>query len=122
MLRTAIFTGAIGIVFFAVERLGFGSVLPSEKWFILAFFFAVYVFQHRLLEFGTDNDNKSFIQFFMASTVFRLVLSVVFVGLFLYFGIKNTKTFIITFIVLYLFYTCFEIYGISTKLRRDLKP
>jgi hypothetical protein len=96
--------------------------LPSEKWFILAFFFAVYVFQHRLLEFGTDNDNKNFIQFFMASTVFRLVLSVVFVGLFLHFGIKNTKTFIITFIVLYLFYTCFEIYGISTKLRRDLKP
>ncbi len=122
MLRTVIFTGIIGLVFFAVERLGYGSILPSEKWFILAFFFAVYVFQHRLLEFGTDNNNKNFIQFFMASTVLRLILSVVFVGLFFHFGIKNTKMFTITFIVLYLFYTSFEIYGISAKLRRDLKP
>ncbi len=122
MLRTFGFTAIIGLSFFIISKLGFGTNLPTEKWFILVFFFAVYLFQHRLLEFGTNNDNKNFIQFFMASTVLRLILSVVFVGMFLRFGIKNTKTFTITFIVLYLSYTFFEIYGISAKLRRDLKP
>ncbi len=122
MLRTFGFTVIIGLGFFVISELGLGANLPAEKWFILVFFFAVYLFQHRLLEFGTNNDNKNFIQFFMASTVLRLILSVVFVGMFLRFGIKNTKTFTITFIVLYLSYTFFEIYGISAKLRRDLKP
>jgi hypothetical protein len=122
MLRTFLLTAFVGIAFFAVSKTDFASFLPYEKWYVLAFFFALYAFQHRLLEFGWRNKNKQFIQFYLTSTVIRLLLSAIFFGLFLYFGVKNQKTFAITFIVLYLFYTCFEIYGISTKLRRDLKP
>ena len=122
MRRTVIFTGAIGIVFFVVERLGFGIVLPIEKWVILAFFLSLYALQHRLLAFGWQGNNKNFVQFYLTSTVLRLLLCAIFFGLFLYFGVKNQQKFAITFIVLYLCYTCFEICEISTKLRRDLKP
>jgi hypothetical protein len=122
MRRTILFTASIAIALFTVERLGIVSSLPTEKWFILGFFFATYLLQHRLMEFGERDQNKNFVQFYLTSTVLRLLLSAIFFGLFLYIGVQNQKTFTITFIVLYLFYTCFEIYGISAKLRRDLKP
>ena len=57
----------------------------------------------------------------MAFTVARLVLSVAFVGFFVYRGVADRRIFILDFLVLYIFYTAFEIYGLSSNLRRDLK-
>lgn len=40
-------------------------------------------------------------------------------GVLLYYGVPDRRTFVITFLVLYLVYTSFEIYGLTRKLRRD---
>lgn len=122
MLRTILFSAIIGIVFFTAEYFGFGAILPTEKWFILAFFFALSVLQHRILSFGFQDDNDKFVQFYLASAVIKLILCMVFVAVFVYLQVNEVVSFIITFFALYLFYTCFEVVGMYRNLRRDLKP
>jgi hypothetical protein len=53
--------------------------------------------------------------------VIRFLMSLVFIGLFLYFNVTEPFRFVFTFFALYLFYTSFEIYENNRKLRRDLK-
>lgn len=76
---------------------------------------------HRLVELGNQGKGERFIPFYMAFTVARLVLSVAFVGFFVYRGLVDKRMFVLDFLVLYIFYTTFEIYGLSSNLRRDLE-
>jgi nitrate reductase NapE component len=121
MLRTLLFTALLGIVFFVVEYFGWPLHIHPRKWFILAFFLSLSLLQHRVLENGFRNQREKFVQFYLATIVIRLLLSLGFVGAFLYIGTTQIESFIITFFALYIFYTCFEIYGLYSNLRRDLK-
>lgn len=122
MGRTLIFTAIIGIVFFTAEYYNFISLLPSEKWYILAFFFTVSILQHRIMSFGFQENRERFVQFYLVTAVLRLILCILFVAVFLYYKVEQPATFVITFFVLYLFYTFFEVLGLYRNLRRDLKP
>jgi hypothetical protein len=122
MLRTLIFTSTIGIVFFTAEYYNFLPSLPAEKWYILAFFFTISVLQHRVMSFGFQENRDQFVQFYLVTVVLRLILCVLFVGAFLYYKVSHPMGFVVTFFVLYLFYTFFEVLGLYRNLRRDLKP
>ncbi len=122
MVRTIIFTSVIGIVFFAAEYYNFIHSLPTEKWYILAFFFTISVLQHRVMSFGFQENRDRFVQFYLVTVVLRLILCVLFVGAFLYYKVSDPMGFVVTFFVLYLFYTFFEVLGLYRNLRRDLKP
>ncbi|MFN8349144.1 MAG: hypothetical protein U0X91_29360 [Spirosomataceae bacterium] len=120
--RTFMFTAVIGIVFFTAEYYNFFRFLPYEKWYILAFFFTVSLLQHRIMSFGFQENRERFVQFYLVTAVLRLILCVLFVGFFLYYKVNRPAAFVITFFVLYLFYTFFEVLGLYRNLRRDLKP
>lgn len=122
MVRTIIFTGAIGIVFFTAEYYNFLGSLPTEKWYMLAFFFTISVLQHRVMSFGFQDNREQFVQFYLVTVVLRLILCILFVGAFLYYKVSHPMEFVLTFFVLYLFYTFFEVLGLYRNLRRDLKP
>ncbi|WP_229311163.1 hypothetical protein [Larkinella soli] len=87
---------------------------------MLVFFLSVSFLLHRLMEAGFQNNREKFVPFYMASIVARLILGLAFVGFFLFRGVTDRKVFILNFLVLYICYTIFEIYGLSRKLRRDL--
>jgi hypothetical protein len=71
------------------------------------------------MEYGHRNNREKFVQFYLSTVVGRLILSVIFIGAFLYAGLTDSVLFIINFFALYLFYTSFEIYGLYRNLRRD---
>ena len=119
MLRTLIATILLGIVFFLVQHFQVGSFLHPYIWYILMFYFGLSFFVHRLMEFGLRNNREKFVTFYISSIVGRIILSLLFIGLFLYNGLTNSFLFVINFFALYLFYTCFEIYGLYRNLRRD---
>ncbi|MBO0929975.1 hypothetical protein [Fibrella aquatilis] len=80
---------------------------------------AVSALLNRLMSFVKDPKSAQFTTFFLAFVTAKLVLSFSFMGVVLYNGVAARATFVFTFLVLYLVYTSFEIYGLTRKLRRD---
>ncbi|QRR01740.1 hypothetical protein [Dyadobacter sandarakinus] len=119
MLRTFIATLLLGIVFFLARYFHADSILHPYIWYILAFFAGLSFFQHQLMEVGLRNRREKFVTFYMATIAGRIVLSLIFIGVFLYRGLTDSFLFVTNFFALYLFYTCFEIYGLYRNLRRD---
>lgn len=87
---------------------------------MLLFFLSVSFLIHRLMGAGFQNNRANFIQFYLTTTIVRFLLSAAFIGFFLFQHVAQRRLFITEFLVLYIFYTSFEIYGLSRNLRRDL--
>lgn len=121
MLRSLLFTALLAFAFFLAEQVGYTRFVHPLWTVMLLFYLSVSFLMHRLVELGNQDKGEKFIPFYMAFTVARLVLSVAFAGFFIYRGVADRRTFILDFLVLYIFYTAFEIYGLSSNLRRDLK-
>lgn len=119
MLRSILATLILGIVLFLAPYIGLNSYLHPYIWYILAFFLGISFLIHRLMEFGLQNNKEKFVTFYISTIVAKLILSLIFIGLFLYRGLSDSFLFVINFFALYLFYTCFEIYGLYRNLRRD---
>ena len=119
MLRTIAATIIIGIVFFLAQHFNFDRYLHPYIWYILVFFFGLSFFAHRLMEIGFRNNREKFITLYMAVITGRIILSLIFIALFLFKGLSDSFLFVTNFFALYLFYTCFEIYGLYCNLRRN---
>lgn len=87
---------------------------------MVIFFLSISFLVHRLMDFGFQNNREKFVQFYMVTIVARIILCLVFVGVFLWRGVGGVKLFILDFLALYIFYTAFEIYILSRNLRRGL--
>ena len=119
MLRSTLATLLLGIVLFLAQRFHTDSFIHPHIWYILAFFFGLSFLIHRLMEIGLRNNREKFVTYYMSTIVGRIILSLLFIALFLYKGLTDSFIFIVNFFALYLFYTCFEIYGLYRNLRRD---
>ncbi len=119
MIRTLIFSGILIIVFFSAKYLGLDYLLHPKKWLILGFFVAFSSLFHRLIEIGFRDNREKFIPFYISTVVLRLILSVAFIFIEIYLGLLQQRLFILNFFVLYLFYTSFEIWNLSRKLRHN---
>ncbi|WP_221393361.1 hypothetical protein [Dyadobacter sp. NIV53] len=119
MLRSTLATLLLGIVLFLAQRFHIDSLVHTNIWYILAFFFGLSFFIHRLMDIGLRNNREKFVTYYMATIVGRIILSLIFIAIFLYKGLTDPFIFIVNFFALYLFYTCFEIYGLYCNLRRD---
>lgn len=120
MLPSIGFTAILAIVFFVAEYYGATGWLHPYWKFMLIFFLSISFLIHRLMEVGFQNNREKFVPFYMATIVARLILALVFVGVFLWRGVADVKLFILDFLALYIFYTAFEIYILSRNLRRGL--
>lgn len=119
MLRSLLLTLLLGIVFFLAPTLGFADWIHPSAGYMILFFLGISFLIHRLMEYGFSNKRDKFVEFYLSTVVIRLILCIVFVGVFLYRGMENAPVFIANFFALYLFYTIFEIYGLYRNLRRD---
>lgn len=120
MLRSTLATIVIGIVFFIVDSLGYATgILHPKIWYILAFYLALSFLIDQLMSQAFRNNREKFVPFYLAVTTVRFLLSLIFIGVFLYLDVPNGLLFVANFFALYLFYTCFEIWGIYRKLRAN---
>ena len=117
MLRIIILTVILGLVIYIVPEIGLSQYIHPQKWMILAFFFAVSYLNHILFNLGFAKNRENFVQYYLGSVTTRLILSLIFIGTFIYSGIPNPYIFIINFFVLYLCYTGFEIFDLYRKLQ-----
>jgi hypothetical protein len=119
MIRIILFTIFIGIVLFSVSYFQIGIPIHPSKWSILIFFSIVSLVQHYLIMKGFEDNRENFVQMFLSSVIMRLLVCSAYIGAFFYKGVQQPVLYITTFFVLYLFFTCFELYGISRKLRQN---
>ncbi len=120
MLRSTIATVVIGIVLFIVESTGNQKgILHPDIWYIVAFYLALSFLTDQLMLQAFRNNREKFVQFYLSISVIRLILSLAFIGIFLYNKVPEEILFISNFFALYLFYTCFEIWGVYRKLRAN---
>ncbi len=120
MFRSTLATIIIGIVLFIVDSLGYPpGILHPKIWYILAFYMALSFLIDQLMLQAFRNNREKFVQFYMSVSVVRFILSLVFLGVFLYRRVPEGELFVANFFALYLFYTCFEIWGVYRKLRAN---
>jgi hypothetical protein len=121
MLRSILFTLILAFVFFIAEQFGHSAWVHPLWKVTLLFYLSLSFLMHRLVDLGNQEKPERFIAFYMGFIIARLILSLIFIGFFIYRGMADKRGFILLFLGLYIFYTSFEIYGLSRKLRRDFK-
>lgn len=120
MLRIILLTLFLAIVFFVAERYAAVPWLHPAWKTLLVFYLSVSFLTHRLVNTAQGNPDR-FIPMYMAATVARFILSLLFVGFFIWQGIGNRRAFVLDFLVLYIIYISFEIWGFTRKLRPNSK-
>jgi hypothetical protein len=106
----------------ALEGITFG-LQQTGKWDLSLTFFAILwfallntiIFSISLLGFG--RNDKMFMKAFYTGTYLQLFLSLSGVLIYLIFSKEKNKAFIVSYLLLYVFYTAFEIYHLVTTLR-----
>ncbi|HLL95800.1 MAG TPA: hypothetical protein VK404_12530 [Spirosoma sp.] len=119
MVRTLLFTTLLAIAFFVVERYYITSWLHPDWKMLLVFFMSVSFLTSRLISAGLQGDRERLVPMYLAATVARMVLGLAFVGFFLFHQIEERRTFVFDFLVLYICYTCFEIWALTRNLRHN---
>jgi hypothetical protein len=118
-LKNILFSAGIGLLIFCLQQLGFKDYIHPEIWSIYVFYVAFSVLFHRLISQGMANDRDLLVQFFTITIIAKFVLSLVFVGVFLYLKTPQVEAFIGNFFALYLLYTTFEIWNLYRNLRQN---
>ena len=119
MIRILLLTVGLAIGFFVAERYSVAPWLHADWKILLGFFLSVSFLTNRLVESGLQGYQTRFIPLYLTATVARLILALAFIGFFLFRHIEQRRTFIFDFLVLYIFYTGFEIWTLTRNLRRD---
>ena len=119
MFRIILFTILLAIAFFIVEQY-VSTVWLHPYWkILLVFFMSISFLTHRLVTAGLQDDRERLVPMYLAATVARMVLGLAFVGFFLFHHIEGRRAFVFNFLVLYICYTCFEIWALTRNLRHN---
>ena len=94
-------------------------IVQPDIWFVILFYFVISWFAHFFLLRAKSVTHR--LVTFVGFQVIRIVLSLVFVALFLFDNTDFRITFIFNFFITYFSYTTFEIAALITNLRRHLK-
>lgn len=120
-LRLSIFTLALYGIIYLVKRWRPELVYPHIL-FLMAFFLGLFLITYFILNLSFESkDKKNAVILNIVAVVIRLLICIVAAYLFMKFDPENHRSFIITFLVIYLCYLGFEIYSILSNLRPHLK-
>lgn len=88
-------------------------------WFALGFFTLLTAVTFQWTVSASKLKNNAFVKRFFLNTGLRIFFCGVFLAIYLIISENRDKVFVVTFMLLYLFYTLFEIYHLVTKLRPE---
>ena len=107
----------VGLVYI-LQVLEVKGILHSDIWSIVIFSSVVGLGVASInMYFVKKGSDQGIINVFLATTVFRMLFSIIFITLKFFNGLENEVLWIVDFFVVYLFYLVFEIYSIISNLR-----
>lgn len=110
------------VLFVPLALMKYGLDLYSQGntiWFSLAFFTLLTIVSYQYTMSANKLKNSKFVTRFFVTTGIRIILCAIFLAIYLIISENRDKVFVVTFMILYLFYTMFEIYHLVTKLRPE---
>ncbi|MCC5937732.1 MAG: hypothetical protein JJU34_10660 [Lunatimonas sp.] len=121
LIQLVVVTLLVSLAIVALQWLAPGPWIHRQIWAI-TFFFAILtaitgMFSIHLLK----NDKLNSVSIILGSTVFRLIVSLLFVFVLLWGEDENLLWFVVNFFIIYLLYLLFDIYSLITNLRLHLK-
>ena len=90
-------------------------------WIIVVFFILLTLASLYIIEKMTRKKGDNFLAVYFSAMVGRLFISIIFAAIFILTDRTHVFNFSINFLVLYLLFLGFEIYGIMTNLRHHFK-
>ncbi len=121
MIRIIIFTSILAIIIFIAKHFLIPSMIHPEIWIMLAYFFILSIVGHRIIEKGIRSNKDNMAIYYFAVMLIRLLISAIFITIYLYMGVPEITIFFANFFILYLLYVAFEIKTLLTNLQRNSK-
>jgi hypothetical protein len=106
----------IFICYFAIPQFVYHQV-----WIILVFFFLLTLASLVVIEKITKKNPDNFLAIYFSVMISRLFISILFAVIFILTDREQLFNFSFNFLILYLLFLGFEIYGIITNLRHHFK-
>ncbi len=106
LLVLSVILGAITLLFYQVLPENYLS--PATPYLIL-FFFVVTSLVHYILLKATANNARKFVNSFMLATLIKFFVYIPLIITYMYFNREDLLPFVISFFVMYICYTTFEV-------------
>jgi hypothetical protein len=119
MTKIFIFTAILAAVIYLASEFLVPNFIHTEIWVMLGFFFALAVMGHRIIQVALRNNPDNAAIYYFVVMLIRLLISAVFIAIYLYKGLSDKVVFIANFFILYLLFVAFEINSLLTNLRRN---
>ena len=117
-VRILLVTAGITVLILLLGVLGADSFVHPNIWPIVIFSSLVGLGVAGLnMYFVKKGSDMGIVNVFLATTVFRMLLSIIFITLNFFQGLEQEIVWIADFFVVYLFFLVFEIYSIISNLR-----
>ncbi|WKN41066.1 hypothetical protein [Tunicatimonas pelagia] len=111
---------ALAVIIFVLQHLQVPYLHPTAIYWV-PFFLIINGLASLVTLRSLQKDQQQMILTYLATTVFRLLISVAIIFFALMQDVPHRITFVINFAVLYLAFLGFEIYGLLTNLRAHLE-
>lgn len=112
---TLILSGIIFVLLNNVPAYNPGAFI----WIAVTFFYLLTLLLYSMAMMGLKRSQKTFTVSVLGSMTLRFIFSILFLVIYLIINPEKNKAFIISFLLLYLFYTIFEIFQLVRKLRPE---
>lgn len=117
-IRILALTAVIVGLILGLGAVGLDNIIHEAIWPIVIFSGLVGVGVAFVnMYFVKKGSQLGLVNVFLATTAFRMLLSIIFITVIFYLGLENQLVWIGDFFVVYLFYLVFEIYTIMSNLR-----
>ena len=114
-------TGVMGLCIVGFQNAQTKIQLSNLVWIALAYYFFLTLVTYKIMNSGFPKDNKTFITRMYSAIGIRFVFSIFPLFIYLIFSPERELSFAVVYLLLYFFYTAFEIYFLVVNLRPDLK-
>ncbi len=115
-----LFTAAI-LLFTIILDVIAPHIVYDKVWWLIVFFFLLTLISFSAVVIISGKNPKSFIAVYFTAMIARLFISILVASAFILLDKQHVMQFAYNFIVLYLLFLGFEIYGIMTNLRHQNK-
>lgn len=114
-------TSVMAVLIFCFQHLQNSISLNNFVWVALVYFLMLTLVTYKITNSGLPKDNKTFITRTYSAIGIRFIFSIFPLFIYLIFSPIRELSFVVVYLLLYFFYTAFEIYYLVVNLRPDLK-
>lgn len=112
LLKLFIFSAVIGLISFILKWILPDDTLSPTLPFLVIYFFIISALVYYALLKSTSYSARRFVSYFMLATFIKFFIYVITVFAYAYFNRSDLLPFVISFFVLYILYTIFEVLAI----------